>query len=92
MNKQDHIRKLEGMLDEDIKRGRYDRSIDTTKEDLEIFESFLYRNFKNHPGCDKVRPKSNQQARFYATAKTCKFNDHDEITVKKLNISRPNKY
>ena len=33
-----------------------------------------------------MRPKSNQPARLYATAKTHKFNDLDEITVKKLKF------
>ena len=35
-----------------------------------------------------MRPKSNQPARLYATAKTHKFNDLDEVTAKKLK-SRP---
>ena len=33
-----------------------------------------------------MRPKSNQPARLYATAKTHKFNDLDEITVIKLKF------
>ena len=86
MNKQDYIQKLEGMLDEGIKRGTYERSTDTTKHDLETFQRFLYRNFKNHPSYDKMRPKSSQPARLYATAKTHKFNNIDEITVEKLKF------
>ena len=34
MNKQDYIQKLEGMLDEIIKRGTYDQSTDNTRQDL----------------------------------------------------------
>ena len=86
MNKQDYIEKLEDMLNEGIKRGTYERSTDTTKHDLETFQSFLYRNFKNHPSYDKMRPKSNQPARLYATAKTHKFNNLDEVTVEKLKF------
>ena len=86
MNKQDYIQKLEGMLDEGIKRGTYERSTDTAKHDLETFQRFLYRNFKNHPSYDKMRPKSSQPARLYATAKTHKFNNLDEITVEKLKF------
>ena len=70
------------MLNEGIKRGTYERSTDTAKHDLETFQSF----FKNHPSYDKMRPKSNQTARLYATAKTHKFNDLDEITVQKLKF------
>ena len=86
MNKQDYMQKLEDMLNEGIKRGTYEQTTDTTKQDLETFQSFLYRNFKNHPSYDKMRPKSNQPARLYATAKTNKFNNHDEVTVEKLKF------
>ena len=41
---------------------------------------------KSHPTSDKVRPKSNQPARLYATAKTHKFNDVVEVTVEKLKF------
>ena len=86
MNKQDYIQKLEDMLNEGIKRGTYGRSADATKQDLETFQSFLYRNFKNHPSCDNMRPKSNQPARLYATAKTQKCNNLDEVTVESLKF------
>ena len=35
INKQDYIQKLEGMLDESIKRGTNERSIDTTMQHLQ---------------------------------------------------------
>ena len=69
-----------------IKWGTYERSTGKTKQDLETFQSFLYRNINYYPSYDKIRPKSNQPARIYATAKTHKFNDLDEITVKKLKF------
>ena len=81
MNKQDYIQKLENMLNKGIKRRTYELSTDTTKQDLETFQSCWYRNFKNHPSYNKMRPKSNQPARLYATAKTHKFNDLDEVTA-----------
>ena len=86
INKQDYIRRLEAMLDEGIKRGTYERSTDTTKHDLETFQRSLYRNFKNLPSYDKMRPKSSEPARLYATAKTHKFNNFHEITVEKLKF------
>ena len=86
MNKQDYIVKLEEMLNEGIKKGTYERANDTTMYDLETFQSFLYRNFRNHPSYDKMRPKSNQPARLYATAKTHKFNNLDKVTVEKLKF------
>ena len=42
MNKQDYIQKLEGIPDEGIERETYERSTDTTKQDLETFQRFLY--------------------------------------------------
>lgn len=83
MNKQDCIQKLEDMLHDDIKRGTHVRSPDTTKQDLETFQGFLYLNFKNHTSYDKMKPKSSQPAGLYSTAKTYKFNDLDEIKVDK---------
>ena len=81
MNKQNNIQKLEDRVNESIKKGTYERSTETIKQDLETFQSFLCWNLKNQPSCDKMRPKSNQPARLYATAKTHKFNDLDEVTV-----------
>ena len=86
MNKQDYIQKLEDMQNEGLQRGRYKLSTHMTKQDLETFQSFLCQNFKNHPSYHKMRPKSNQPARLYATATTHKFNVLDEITVEKLKF------
>ena len=54
------------MLYKGIKRRTYEWSIDTTKQDLKTFPSFLYRTFKNYHSYDKIRPKSNQLARLYS--------------------------
>ena len=35
------------MIDESIKNGLYIVNEDKTLEDIELFRSFLYRNFKN---------------------------------------------
>ena len=74
------------MQNEGLQRGRYKLSTHMTKQDLETFQSFLCQNFKNHPSYHKMRPKSNQPARLYATATTHKFNVLDEITVEKLKF------
>ena len=86
MNKQDYIQKLEDMQNEGLQREKYKLSTHMAKQDLETFQSFPYQNFKNHPSYDKMRPKSNQPARLYATATTHKFNVFDEITVEKLKF------
>ena len=73
MNKVDSVKKLNGMISEGIQQGKYEMTMDTTHEDLEKFQSFLYRSFKSHPRCNDMRPVSNQPAQFFATAKTHKF-------------------
>ena len=45
MNEQDYMQKLECMLDKGVIRGTHEQSTDTTKQDLETFQSFLYRIF-----------------------------------------------
>ena len=74
------------MINEGIKRGIYEQSTDMAKQDLETFQSFPYRNFKNHPSYNKMRPKSNQLPKLHAIAKIHKFNDLDEIRVEKIKL------
>ena len=59
---------------------------DKTPEDLEKFQHFLYRNFKNHPKYSDMRPVSNQLARFFAIAKTHKFDNHSLINLDDLKF------
>ena len=74
------------MLDEVYREEHMNDQLIWQSRIWKIFQCFSYRNFKNHPSYDKIRPKSNQPARLYATAKTHKFNDLDEITVEKLKF------
>ena len=53
------------MINEGIQQGKYEMTPDTTQEDLEKFQSFLYRNFKSHPRYNDMRPYHNQPARFF---------------------------
>ena len=74
------------MANESIQQGKYEMTTDTTHEDLEKFQSFLYRNFKSHPSYNDTRPVSNQLARFFATAKTHKFDDCSLINRNNLKL------
>ena len=51
---------------------------------IESFQSFLYRHFKNSPHYRQMLPSSHQPARFFATAKTNKFENINDITVDNL--------
>ena len=75
------------MIEDGINNGKYATSDeDKTHSNLHNFQQFLYRNFKKHPFYNKMRPHSNQPGRFFATAKTHKFNSYDEITADNIKI------
>ena len=86
MNKVDYVEKVNSMINKGIRQGKYEMTMDTTHEDLEKFESFLYHNFKSHPRCNDMRPVRNQPARFFATAKTHKFDGCCLINANNLKL------
>ena len=82
MDKSDYIQKLEDMIEESISKGAYERTDDTTLQDLKRFRDFLYRNFYKYENYHKMYPHSYQPAKLYGTAKTHKFKDIMEIAKK----------
>ena len=86
MNKVDYVEKVNSMINENIRQDKYEMTTDSTHEDLEKFQSFLYRNFKSHPRYNDMRPVSNQPARFFATAKTHKFDGYTLINANNLKL------
>ena len=48
MDKSYYIQKLEDMIEEGINKDTYERTDDTTSQDLKRFQDFLYRNFYNY--------------------------------------------
>ena len=81
------FKKINGMVNEGMQQGKYEMTTDTTQENLEKFQSFLYRNFKSHPRYNDMRPVSNQPERFFATAKTHRFDDYSLINENNLKLS-----
>ena len=53
-------------------------------KELECFLSFLYRHFKDAPFHTQMLPSSHQQARFFTSAKTHKFDNLSGINVTNL--------
>jgi len=86
MNRSDYTEKLESMIQDGIRNGTYQETIDTTLQDLKQFQSFLYRNFQTHKKYKEMIPSSNQPARLYATAKTHKFSNVNEISKDALTF------
>ena len=86
MNKSDYIEKLEGMIEEGVKKCTYKKTEDTTLQDLNKFQDFLYRNFYTYEHYKSMYPHSNQPAKLYGTAKSHKFNNIQEINKEKLKF------
>ena len=86
MDRTDYINKVENMIDTGIQDGKYKRTDDATHKNLHNFQTFLYNNFRTHSLYQKMRPISNQPGRFFATAKTHKFESYDDITKDNLKL------
>ena len=72
------------MINDGIRDGIYKLTVEKTLDDL---KTFLYRNFYGkyeHYG--KMLPKSSQPGQLYDTAKTHKFNNIENITIKNLKF------
>lgn len=63
IDKNDYINKRESMINEGIDKGTQVYTTDNSLKDLELFHSFLYRNFSNHQFQEKMLPTSNKSAR-----------------------------
>ena len=86
LKKSDYVQKVDIMITDRIRDGKYKVANDNTHKDLSNFQSFLYRHFKNNKYYNDMRPQSNQPARFFESAKTHKFNNIDDITVEDLKL------
>ena len=86
MNKHDYNEKVWKLIQDGVDTGKYELTEDSTHRDLHNFQQFLYRNFQKHEHYEKMRPISNQPARFFATAKTHKFKSFDDITLEELKL------
>ena len=69
------------MIDDGISEGKYFETVDNTHPDFKHFQNFLYIYFYKTEYYDKMRPISNKPARFFATAKTHKFNKIEDINI-----------
>ena len=81
-----YYEKLETMVKERIKNGIYKETTDTTLHDLKLFQDFLYSNFKDYKDYEKMRPFSNRPARLYASAKTHKSDNINDVNLDQLKF------
>ena len=63
IDRTDYQDKLQTIVDDDIKSVIYKVAEDNTLKDLELFKSFLDRNFRKYEHYDKMLPKSGQPTR-----------------------------
>ena len=86
MNEKDYNRKIDDIINEGIQQGKNKEIDDNILKELESFKSFLYWHIKNSPNCKQVLPSSHQAARFFATAKTHRFENINDITIDNLKL------
>ena len=86
MDSEKYYEKLETMINEVIKNGIYKKTTDATLHDLKLFQDLLCRNFKHYKDYEKVRPVCNCPARLYASAKSHKFDDINDVNLNQLKF------
>ena len=69
MNKNYYNRKIDDMINERIQQGKYKETDDNILKELESFQSFLYRYFKNSSHSREMLPSSHQPSRFFCYSK-----------------------
>ena len=62
------------------------QKVNSTYKDLKPFHDFLCRHFHKTKYYDGMRPIANWPARFFATAKTYKFDSIQDINVNHLKL------
>ena len=85
MNKKDN-KKVEEMINEGIEQGKYEETEDNILKELESFQSFLDCHFKDTSYYKQMLASSHQPARFFASAKTHKFDNLSDINVTNLKL------
>ena len=86
LNRADYIKKVNATIDDGISQGKYVETVQNTQQDLKHFQNFPYRDFYKTEYYDKMRPISNQPARFFETAKTHKFDKIEVINIQDLKL------
>ena len=86
LNKIDYTNKVQKMINDGIQQGKYIECSDNILKELQSFQSFLYRHFKDRPEYESMKPSSHQPARFFATSKTHKFDKIEDIKLDKLTL------
>ena len=76
------------MLDDGITEGKYVECSDNILKDLESFQSFLYRHFKDHADYQNMRPVSNQPARFLLRRKRTNLTQLMRLNLTSLNLDQ----
>ena len=78
------FKKVNAIIDDGVSQVKYLETVDNTHQNLMHFQNFLYRYFYETEYYVKIRHISNQPARFFATAKTHKFNKIEVISIQDL--------
>ena len=71
------------MIEDGTTEGKYIEASDNIC-DLKRFQDFLYRHLYKHKDYEAIFPRSHQPGRFFATAKTHKFESIEDIYLESL--------
>ena len=74
------------MINKDVVEGKYIEAVDNTHKDLKRFQNFLYLNLNKLEQYENNCQKSNQHCRFFAAAKTYKFDLVNGIILDQLTF------
>ena len=74
------------MIEDGIAKGKYIETTDNTSCELKRFQDFLYRYFYKNKDYEAMRPRANQPCRFFATAKTHKFESVEDNSLDSLKL------
>ena len=74
------------MVEDGTTEVKYIETTDNTLCDIKRFQYFLYRHFYKQRDYEAMCPRANQPGRFFATAKTCKFETNEHISLDSLKL------
>ena len=74
------------MVNYGIAEVKYIETTDNTLCDIKRFQYFLHRHFYKQRDYEAMRPRADQPGRFFATAKTCKFETIEHVSLDSLKL------
>ena len=81
LNRDDYIKKVNHIIDDKIKRGKYVKSTDDIWNELKRFQDFPYQHFHKREHYEEIHPRSNKRGRVFAITLTHRLESIRNITL-----------